>query len=90
MTLQPRPDSKLTVGVLNGFRALMVLFVCNYHFWQQSWIAQQITVAGKLISFDFFTWTSYLFVDGMLLLSGFLLYLPHAHAAEYGALPPRT
>ena len=90
MTPQPRHDEKLTIGVLYGFRALMVLFVCNYHFWQQSWIAQQITVAGKIISFDFFTRSSYLFVDGMLLLSGFLLYLPHAQAAEYGTLAPGT
>lgn len=88
MNPRPRPDEKLTIGVLYGFRALMVLFVCNYHFWQQSWIAQQITVAGKMISFDFFTRSSYLFVDGMLLLSGFLLYLPHARAAEYGVPAP--
>ncbi len=90
MALQPRHDEKLTIGVLYGFRALMVLFVCNYHFWQQSWIAQQITIAGHLYSFDFFTRSSYLFVDGMLLLSGFLLYLPHAQAAEYGTPAPGT
>ena len=80
--------SRLTIGVLYGFRALMVLFVCNFHLWQQSWLAQQITIAGHTISFDYFTRSSYLFVDGMLLLSGFLLYLPHAQAAEAGAPAP--
>lgn len=90
MTQRTRNDDKLTIGVLYGFRALMVLFVCNYHFWQQSWIAQQATIAGVYLGFDFLTRSSYLFVDGMLLLSGFLLYLPHARAAEYGTLGPST
>jgi peptidoglycan/LPS O-acetylase OafA/YrhL len=90
MTLRAHSSNspKLTVGVLYGFRALMVLFVCNYHFWQQGWLLQQVTVFGTVVSFDFFTRSSYLFVDGMLLLSGFLLYLPHAQAAEYGTPVP--
>ena len=83
-------NEKLTIGVLYGFRALMVLFVCNYHFWQQSWLIQKITLFGSTVYFDFFTRSGYLFVDGMLLLSGFLLYLPHAQAAEYGTPTPDT
>ena len=55
MTQRTRNDDKLTIGVLYGFRALMVLFVCNYHFWQQSWIAQQATIAGVYLGFDFLT-----------------------------------
>lgn len=90
MTQEARNSSKLTVGVLYGFRALMVLFVCNYHFWQQSWLMQQVTVVGAAVSFDFFTRSSYIFVDGMLLLSGFLLYLPHAQAAVYHTPVPDT
>ena len=81
MAQEARNNSRLTVGVLYGFRALMVLSVCNFHFWQQSWLMQQVTVAGKAISFDFITRSGYILVDGMLLLSGFLLYLPHAQAA---------
>ena len=30
---------KLEIGVLYGFRALMVLAVVNYHIWQQSWLS---------------------------------------------------
>ena len=90
MTPEARSNTRLTVGVLYGIRALMVLFVCNYHFWQQSWLAQQITVAGATINFDYFTRSGYVFVDGMLLLSGFLLYLPHAQAAEYHTPVPDT
>ena len=82
--------AKLEIGVLYGFRALMVLFVLNYHLWQQSWISQSVTLFGKHIGFDFWTRSSYLFVDGMILLSGFLLYLPHARAGVDGTPVPST
>ncbi|MDD5897200.1 MAG: acyltransferase, partial [Clostridia bacterium] len=84
---RPRAD-QLEIGVLYGFRAMMVLFVMNYHLWQQSWISQSFTVFGRTIGFDFWTRSSYLFVDGMILLSGFLLYLPHARALTEGTPAP--
>lgn len=90
MTQARRSSQKLTIGVLYGFRALMVLFVCNYHFWQQSWLLQRITLFGVTVNFEFITRSGYLFVDGMLLLSGFLLYLPYAQAAAKGAAFPDT
>ena len=37
---------KLEIGVLYGFRALMVLAVVNYHIWQQSWLSQRVTCWG--------------------------------------------
>jgi len=74
--------AKLEIGVLYGFRALMILFVMNYHLWQQSWLPQAFVLGGKYISFDFWTRSSYLFVDGMILMSGFLLYLPYARAKQ--------
>lgn len=80
--------AKLTIGVLHGFRALMVLFVCNYHIWQQSWLPQYFTVLGIHISADFFTRSSYLFVDGMLMMSGFLLFLPYAREKAEGIPVP--
>lgn len=78
--LQRKPD----IGVLHGFRALMVLFVANYHIWQQSWLAQKVTLFGRTVGFDFFTRSSYVFVDGMILLSGFLLFLPYARQMRSG------
>lgn len=81
---------KLEIGVLYGFRALMVLFVMNFHLWQQSWIPQSVTLFGRYIGFDFWTRSSYLFVDGMILLSGFLLYLPYARARWEGTAVPST
>lgn len=83
-------SKRLEIGVLYGFRALMVLFVVNYHFWQQSWLGQYAQVFGKNISFDFWTRSSYVFVDGMILLSGFLLYLPFARNRVEGTPVPKT
>lgn len=86
--MRPRPE-KLEIGVLYGFRALMVLCVVNYHLWQQSWIPQYFELFGRHVSMDFWTRSSYLFVDGMILLSGFLLYLPYARQkAERTPVPP--
>lgn len=79
---------KLTVGVLYGFRALMVLIVCHYHIWQQSWLPQYFTVLGISLELDFLARAGYLFVDGMLLMSGFLLYLPYAREKTEGVSVP--
>lgn len=83
-------SERMEIGVLYGFRALMVLFVTNYHIWQQSWLAQSLTIFGKRIDFDFFTRSSFMFVDGLMLLSGFLLYLPYAGARLRGGELPDT
>ena len=89
MNQKTKPD-KLEIGVLYGFRALMVLFVMNFHLWQQSWISQSVVLFGKRIGFDFWTRSSYLFVDGMILLSGFLLYLPYARQKQEGTSVPSS
>lgn len=81
---------KLEIGVLYGFRALMVLAVVNYHIWQQSWLSQRVSLLGLSTDFDFFTRSSYLFVDGMILLSGFLLYLPYARQTLEGTPVPEN
>ncbi len=81
-------SDKAEIGVLYGFRALMVLFVANFHIWQQGWLGQSVKLFGARIDFDYFTRSSYMFVDGLMLLSGFLLYLPYAQARlEGGELP---
>ena len=83
-----RQADKPVIGVLYGFRALMVLFVCNFHFWQQGWLGQYVTVFGRTVDFDYWTRSSYVFVDGMMLLSAWLLYLPYARQAAYGTPVP--
>lgn len=86
---QERPE-RLTVGVLYGFRAIMVLLVCNYHIWQLGWLPQYFTLLGLQLNVDYITRSSYLFVDGMLLMSGFLLYLPYARQQTEGLPAPST
>ena len=72
------------VGVLDGVRALGVLCVLWFHFWQQTWLmpiyeTPFLTWAGiARINPDVIRRVGYLCVDLMLLLSAFVLYLPYA------------
>ncbi len=90
----PRPPyeqpgaPKLTIGVLFGFRALMALLVCNYHIWQLGWLPQYFRVFGLELNMDFITRSSYLLVDGLILMSGLLLYLPYALQSSRGIPVP--
>ena len=59
---------------LDGLRVLLVFIVAWYHFWQQSWL----TPAVGSYSLDFLVRSGYMPVDGTILLSGFLLFLPYA------------
>jgi peptidoglycan/LPS O-acetylase OafA/YrhL len=78
------------VGVLDGVRALGVLCVLWFHFWQQSWLMPVyqtpfLAWAGiKAINPDVLRRVGYLCVDLMLLLSAFVLYLPYARRTFCG------
>lgn len=71
----PEPDR---IDVLDGFRALCVFLVGWFHIWQQGWLTPHFMIGERYVSLDFLLRSGYLWVDGMLLLSGFLLYLPYA------------
>lgn len=73
------------IGVLEGIRALSVILVLVFHFWQQTWISPSFSIpapflnAGHIIvNFTPFARVGFLFVDMMVLISGFLLFLPVA------------
>lgn len=83
---QTERDGRLPA--LDGARALFVFLVGCYHIWQQSWLTPSISIGGYYTSLDPWLRSGYIWVDAMLLLSGFLLYLPHAEAAENGAKAP--
>ncbi|MCR4886367.1 MAG: acyltransferase [Clostridiales bacterium] len=73
------PDEK-HIDVLDGIRALMILLVGWFHICQQQgWLVPSLPWIGKL---DYLLYSGYLWVDGMLLLSGFLLYLPYASGGK--------
>ena len=65
---------------LDGLRVLMIFIVSWYHIWQQSWLMPVISIpqAGIWWSLDFLVRSGYVWVDGTVLLSAFLLYLPLA------------
>ena len=73
------------LDVLDGVRALLVFLVAWFHIWQQSWLSPWVMVGERFVSLDFLPRAGYMMVDGMLLLSGLLLYLPCA--GEKGVMP---
>ena len=64
------------IDVLDGVRALMIFIVGAFHIWQQSWLTPWTMINGRFYSLDPLLRSGYIWVDGMILLSGFLLYLP--------------
>lgn len=79
------PSSR-RIPELDGARVLLVFLVSWYHIWQQSWLTPHV---GS-VSLDFLLRTGYIHVDGTILLSAFLLFLPYARSMYEGArLPER-
>ncbi len=69
---------------LDGLRVLMIFMVSWYHIWQQSWLTP---VIGNL-SLDGLLRSGYIWVDGTVLMSAFLLYRPYALVKLKGAPLP--
>lgn len=84
--MKPYRPSARHIPELNGLRVLLVFIVSWYHIWQQSWLTPHI---GNY-SLDFLVRSGYVPVDGTILLSGFLLFLPHARAMLLGDAVPDT
>ena len=79
-------EKRTRIPELDGLRALMIFVVSWYHIWQQSWLQPFI---GKT-SLDFLVRSGYVWVDGTVLLSAFLLFLPYADSMLNGAPVPDT
>ncbi|MBQ7139725.1 MAG: acyltransferase [Clostridia bacterium] len=84
--MKPYRPSPRHIPELNGLRVLLVFIVSWYHIWQQSWWTPHV---GNT-SLDFLVRAGYVPVDGTILLSGFLLFLPHARAMLLGEKVPDT
>ena len=84
--MKPYRPSARHIPELNGLRVLLVFIVSWYHIWQQSWWTPHV---GSY-SLDFLVRAGYVPVDGTILLSGFLLFLPHARAMLLGEQIPDT
>ena len=81
-------EKKTRIPELDGLRVLMIFIVSWYHIWQQSWLTPVIHIpaAGIWYSLDYLLRSGYVWVDGTVLLSAFLLYLPLARKGQ-SALP---
>ena len=76
------------VPVADGLRVISTLLVAWFHIWQQSWLNPVLKVGSVSLNFNAPVRTGYMMVDIMLLLSGFLLFLPYARARVDGAPLP--
>ena len=86
MKRQAFAPSARRIPELDGLRVLLVFIVSWYHIWQQSWLTPR--VGG--VSLDFLVRSGYMPVDGTILLSGFLLFLPYARTMLLGEELPDT
>lgn len=82
--MKPYRPSARQIPELNGLRVLLVFIVSWYHIWQQSWWTPHV---GSY-SLDYLVRAGYVPVDGTILLSGFLLFLPHARSMLLGEAVP--
>ena len=79
-------ERRQRIPELDGLRVLMIFIVSWYHIWQQSWLRPMI---GSY-SLDYLVRSGYIWVDGTVLLSSFLLYLPYAKAKRECLPAPDT
>lgn len=63
----------------DGVRVIAIGLVMWFHIWQQSWLSPVLDVGGTSVDFTAVARTGYIWVDIMLMLSGYLLFLPVAH-----------
>ena len=80
--IKPAPSNYAAAGDL--MRVFCVFMVGWYHIWQQSWLSPMIAVGPLTLNMHAYVRAGYAFVDLMLMLSGFLLYLPYANGTERG------
>ncbi len=79
-------EKRQRIPELDGLRVLMIFIVSWFHIWQQSWLSP---VVGPL-NLDFLVRSGYVWVDGTVLLSSFLLFLPYAKAMRRRLPAPDT
>lgn len=81
-------NDRIQIPELNGLRVIFIFLVANFHIWQQSWLPQYIKIGKYSIGTDFIARSGYIFVDAMVLISAFLIFLPYAKNIFYGSALP--
>ena len=62
---------------MDGLRGIAVLLVVWFHFWQITWITNEVSVFGKAVDFEFIPIMGFVGVDLFFFVSGFCLMLPY-------------
>lgn len=78
--IAPAPRNYAAAGDL--MRVMCVGMIAWYHIWQQSWLSPRLQIGAIDVNLLALVRAGYMFVDLMLMLSGFLLYLPWANREE--------
>ena len=81
------PREKRYIAAADLLRVLCIALLAWFHIWQQSWLNPSFTVGGTYINLERIVRRGYMAVDLILLLSGFLLYLPYAERHRSGKPP---
>jgi peptidoglycan/LPS O-acetylase OafA/YrhL len=79
-----REHIRLGTEVVDGMRGVAILLVLVYHTWLFSWYTPELTLFGAAIPVDVPARTGYLGVDLFFVISGFVLFFPHAERALVG------
>jgi len=69
----------------DGVRVMAIGLVMWFHIWQQSWLSPDLKIGSLSLSFAPAARTGYIMVDVMLMLSGYLLFLPIARGGRLRA-----
>ena len=78
LTPYARDIDEKHLDVLDGVRVLLSFIVGWYHIWQQSWLMPIGFVGPFFVNIDFIPRSGYSAVDGLIFLSGLLMFLPYA------------
>ncbi len=71
--------------VLDGLRGIAILLVFTFHTWLFSWYTPALSLLGHDVPIDVIPRTGYFGVDLFFVISGFVLFFPHAVRAISGA-----
>lgn len=82
------PPNLRHVDTCDGLRAMAVMIVAWFHIWQQSWLYPGFDLFGRSVNLDPLVRSGYIWVDMMILISGFCLYMPWARMRYEGGSVP--
>ncbi|MBR2716907.1 MAG: hypothetical protein IKD79_04135, partial [Oscillospiraceae bacterium] len=75
-----RPGERRYLAAPDILRIVSIGLVGWYHIWQQSWLDPGFFLGKRYIDLQAVVRHGYMMVDVILVISGFLLVLPHARA----------